>query len=672
MPRFRQVEGHWFYGHFYGHICTKGYFNCAVDSCPFSLKIRFVLHGGKRVPSTVEKVVCSFHCHEFPNNSKNANREIINDERKIIEYGEDVGGVLERKHREWQERAKKDGDEAMKRFIDKKATVEYAYKRPHLSGRKVEQHSGGTMTRYAIDMARHRKMQKQGDVARLEDLNEVGKHHLLKRDGDEVIIFGLKSAVKRMSSTKMILADGTFKCVLHGFSQLYIFHAIMENNVSLPMLFCLLGGKNRRTYKKLITMVEELAVERGVTIFQREVTLMCDFEAPFIGAVQELCGSVAIKCCFFHFSKNIRAKAATIMNDIKKEWGLASETYEMAERTKRRIMMLPLLPVKLITTTVLGLIRRAWADSCPGLSTVFDGLFAKVVRTYIGTPPGTQTPVRARFHPSIWSVSGMSVRTNNPAESVHAQINPEVNGKLSFFHFLSIIEGQMLRGRKRLAAGCRSESRRVERVKNRLLAEELDRLLNGREGVLAFMDNCSSITRLQSIAQAGTMERVSITTVDDIMWTRDNRGLLVAAADDLYHRLCPDGNFGNDEIMSKVATWSFQVIDGGGYEDSDEEELSLVEEGLHESFIALRDQVDEALLTTEDEGRLGEENGESSTNRGVARVTGESPSTTIPVPIHVPVVNFVPVFVPVPVPLFFQSSQTYQTPTPWFPVDSQK
>ena len=163
----------------------------------------------------------------------------------------------------------------------------------------------------------------------------------------------------------------------------------------------------------------------------------------------------------------------------------------------------------------------------------------------------------------------MSVRTNNPAESVHAQINPEVNGKLSFFHFLSIIEGQMLRGRKRLAAGCRSESRRVERVKNRLIAEELDRLLNGREGVLAFMDNCSSITRLQSIAQAGTMERVSITTVDDIMWTRDNRGLLVAAADDLYHRLCPDGNFGNDEIMSKVATWSFQVIDGGGYEDSD-------------------------------------------------------------------------------------------------------
>ena len=105
MPRFRQVEGHWFYGHFYGHIRTKGYFNCVVNSCPYSLKIRFVLHNGKRIPSTVEKAVCSFHCHEFPNNSKNVNREIINEERKTIDSGEDVGGVLERKHREWQERA---------------------------------------------------------------------------------------------------------------------------------------------------------------------------------------------------------------------------------------------------------------------------------------------------------------------------------------------------------------------------------------------------------------------------------------------------------------------------------------------------------------------------------------------------------------------------------------
>ena len=105
MSRFRQVEGHWVDGHFSRHVRTKGYFNCAVDSCPYSLKNRFVLHEGKKIQSTVEKAMCVFHCNVFPNNSKNANREIINEERKKIDSGEDVGGVLERKHRDWQERA---------------------------------------------------------------------------------------------------------------------------------------------------------------------------------------------------------------------------------------------------------------------------------------------------------------------------------------------------------------------------------------------------------------------------------------------------------------------------------------------------------------------------------------------------------------------------------------
>ena len=46
-------------------------------------------------------------------------------------------------------------------------------------------------------------------------------------------------------------------------------------------------------------MVEEIAFYKGTTIFNRPVTLMCDFEAPFIDAVQTLFASVRVKCCFF-------------------------------------------------------------------------------------------------------------------------------------------------------------------------------------------------------------------------------------------------------------------------------------------------------------------------------------------------------------------------------------
>ena len=168
----------------------------------------------------------------------------------------------------------------------------------------------------------------------------------------------------------------------------------------------------------------------------------------------------------------------------------------------------------------------------------------------------------------------MSVRTNNPAESVHAQINPEVNGKLSLYHFLAIIEERMLRGRERIRDGCQSESRRVEQIKNEMLADELDKLLNGREGVLAFLDNCASITSLQSVSEAKTTEIVSITTVDDITWTFEaKRGLLKSAACGLYNRLCPNGQLDDHEILSKVPAWSFQFVDRAIDEHSDHEEL---------------------------------------------------------------------------------------------------
>ena len=195
----------------------------------------------------------------------------------------------------------------------------------------------------------------------------------------------------------MILADGTFECVLSGFSQLYIFHAIVRNNVSIPMFFCLVRRKTRRYYSKLITMVEEIAVSHKTRIFDRPVTLMCDFEWAFIDAVQSLFGSVRVKCCFFHFTKNIRTKGRPIVNAIKKAVGETSEAYRMAHRTKSRLMMLPLLPEELAIPEVLGLVHRAWTEACPQYLNAFDELVATVIGTYIGTPPGSECAATPRF-----------------------------------------------------------------------------------------------------------------------------------------------------------------------------------------------------------------------------------------------------------------------------------
>ena len=99
--------------------------------------------------------------------------------------------------------------------------------------------------------------------------------------------------------------DGTFKCVVAGFSQLNIFHATVENILSLPVLFCLVKGKNEQTYVRLLEMVEELAREANLTILNRDVMFMCDFEQAMIKVIQQHYASFKVKCCFFHFTQNI-------------------------------------------------------------------------------------------------------------------------------------------------------------------------------------------------------------------------------------------------------------------------------------------------------------------------------------------------------------------------------
>ena len=84
------------------------------------------------------------------------------------------------------------------------------------------------------------------------------------------------------------------------------------------------GGK-REAYTRLLRLVEELATENETAIFRRPVTLMCDFEAPFIDAVKALYGSVLVKCCFFHFTKNIRTEAQPIVKSIERAVGKTSD-----------------------------------------------------------------------------------------------------------------------------------------------------------------------------------------------------------------------------------------------------------------------------------------------------------------------------------------------------------
>ena len=139
-----------------------------------------------------------------------------------------------------------------------------------------------------------------------------------------------------------------------------------------------------------------------------------------------------MKCCFFHFIKNLRDKMKDVVNSIKNAEGERSDAFKLAQRTKRRFMMVPLLPEELVTLEIVDLILRAWKDGCPNHADAFDAVSKSFMETYVGRRrKRSRTVGPPRFPPSLWSVSGMRARTNNPAERVHSKMNEEVKGPLS-------------------------------------------------------------------------------------------------------------------------------------------------------------------------------------------------------------------------------------------------
>ena len=157
-------------------------------------------------------------------------------------------------------------------------------------------------------------------------------------------------------------------------------------------------GKTEETYLTILRLVEEIAENDGTTFFNRPVTIMSDFEDGFTHAVQELYPSVSVMCYFFHYVQNIRKTARPVMTKIKKAEGETSLTFKLAQKTKRRFMMLPLLPEELITPEVIRLVLDDWKARAPnGLENAFDGLAAKILRTYVGTPRRDGQPPRPRF-----------------------------------------------------------------------------------------------------------------------------------------------------------------------------------------------------------------------------------------------------------------------------------
>ena len=97
--------------------------------------------------------------------------------------------------------------------------------------------------------------------------------------------------------------------------------------------------------------------------------------------------------------------------------------------------------------------------------------------------------------------------------------------------------------------------------RNDLLASQLSDLLNGRQGVLKYLDHCATIMTLKNQKGVNRFIEMEINEEQDLFdreWSMRNRIQMVHAAHRLYLTLHPRGTKSPFEILQTVNQWSCQ------------------------------------------------------------------------------------------------------------------
>ena len=171
---------------------------------------------------------------------------------------------------------------------------------------------------------------------------------------------------------------------------------------------------------------------------------MCDFEQAMIEAIQQHYSSVYVKCCFFHHTQSLRKKATEVIKSTTTSGGENAENARKSMKAVRRRMMFPQVSEELVTPELVELVIAASFNGCTEILLDVKAFGNCVLWIHIRKRRHRSgASVGPRYPLALWNFSGMASRTNNAAESVHTQMNPDVNGNVSVFEFLSAIEKRM-------------------------------------------------------------------------------------------------------------------------------------------------------------------------------------------------------------------------------------
>jgi hypothetical protein len=264
--------------------------------------------------------------------------------------------------------------------------------------------------RYARKRSRHSHCQRYAQL-RLSQVIDVslkrtlrGDNFLLADDGfgeRKIFVFSTATNVERLCASTVMFMDGTFHSCPSLFCQLYIIHGEFLSE-TFPAVYALLPNRSAETYSRLFAVLKTVAGAFGLQLSPSSV--MLDFEASAIKALEDAFPNSKIGCCLFHFGQSLWRKA--------RSFGLEAPIRENEEAQKwfRRLCALPLVPEQEMDNAYLWIQEEA-----PQLPNV-DKMHDYMVETWIDE--------NARFHKSLWNHFGTERhRTNNCSEGFNSKLN---------------------------------------------------------------------------------------------------------------------------------------------------------------------------------------------------------------------------------------------------------
>ena len=107
-----------------------------------------------------------------------------------------------------------------------------------------------------------------------------------------------------------IYIDTTFKYSPKGFYQkLNIISLNKTTNFHLPVFFIPMSNKSYISYRLIFTAIKEIMRNHKLGFINENIIIMADFEYGLRKAIKEIFPNFSLKGCYFHYIKNIWAKA---------------------------------------------------------------------------------------------------------------------------------------------------------------------------------------------------------------------------------------------------------------------------------------------------------------------------------------------------------------------------